>query len=164
MELLAKRQRKLKGTSAAALPTALALAGVVIDDVPAAQLQSLELAQADLSIKQLGQPLRGLPVSGRISKEVHPARASASILKVSTLKKEWNVRKQERDELQAWKKSMKEMKAERIVQVQEERKRIQERRERREANEKRSSMVQRITNKNTIRKMSKKQMRQLLKN
>ena len=159
-----KRQRKARSSTTTMLPLNISLAGVRVDGAPATEIANVQvIVDPSVDSQQSGLPVRGTSVSGRIHRPVRHDRASTMTVKVSTLQKTWDERSRERMEMKAWKQTMAELKAERDAEKQAERQRIEEKRKRKEENEKRSAILQRITNKNTLRKMSKKQVRQLLR-
>merc|ERR1712136_462084 len=95
--------------------------------------------------------VRGKPKSGRVWKS--QGKKKSTIIKVKSLHKSWAVRTKERAEMQSIKSYQKELK----------RLRTEEQKKRREENALKSEIVQNIKSTAKIKKMKKKQLRQLQK-
>lgn len=163
---VAKRRRGIRSSTAEAMPASIAFAGVVIDDVPVQDFKNLAELEATaepevVAPQILGAPVQGKPASGRKEKEIKKQRTSASIYLPSNMKKTWDQKVEERMQAAAWKAELAERKAEIKAERDAARERRVEKKKRKEENERRSQVVQKITNSNTLRKMSKKQLRLL---
>jgi hypothetical protein len=103
---LCRPARKARTSSQAILPTAVALAGILIDGEPAASVPAAALLPQEVSTVELGTPVRGKPVSGRIQKKTMEQRHSAIFYKPPCHQKSWEEKVQERLETKAWKDNM----------------------------------------------------------
>eukprot|EP00698_Gefionella_okellyi_P017451 TRINITY_DN5104_c0_g1_i1.p1 TRINITY_DN5104_c0_g1~~TRINITY_DN5104_c0_g1_i1.p1 ORF type:complete len:125 (+),score=33.28 TRINITY_DN5104_c0_g1_i1:25-399(+) len=105
--------------------------------------------------------VRGIPVSKRIWKPVH--KKASSIIADKSFKQSWDKKqkiRRERKELQEKERELQEV---RKSQQAEERRIAEERKKRKEENRQKSVKVQVITDTRKLKKMSKKQLKQIVK-
>lgn len=102
---------------------------------------------------------RGRPKSGRIWKS--EKQRKSAVIAVKQLHTPWEKRQQIRMERKLMKVYEKELKDETKKQKEEKWKKIKEKRERKAENEKKSEIVQVITNTAKIKRMKKKQLRRI---
>eukprot|EP01119_Soliformovum_irregulare_P025096 TRINITY_DN9190_c0_g1_i1.p1 TRINITY_DN9190_c0_g1~~TRINITY_DN9190_c0_g1_i1.p1 ORF type:complete len:165 (+),score=46.59 TRINITY_DN9190_c0_g1_i1:69-497(+) len=105
---------------------------------------------------------KGVPISGRTWKlEAKRAslRAGLPVKLRSDMKEKMTLKLRD----QALKKKVKEIEQRKKAEREAEKKRIEDRRKRKAENAKKSAVVQIITNKNTIKRMSKEQKKKLIK-
>merc|ERR1712189_154759 len=105
--------------------------------------------------------VRGKPKSGRVWKS--QGKKKSTIIKVKSLHKSWAVRTKERAEMQSIKSYEKELKDAADEAKEQKRLRTEEQKKRREENALKSEIVQNIKSTAKIKKMKKKQLRQLQK-
>ena len=168
---IAKRQRTVRYTTPQSRPDAITFSGILIDGQSVAN--SEELAQKVLpnqinvlqDSERLGAPQQGVPVSGRVHKEAEKHRHSALTTKAEQgeLRKTWDEKLEFRMLLQSRKMIEKEKWAAKKAQYQAVRKRAEDKKKRQEENEKRSSVYQNITNTQKLRRMNKKQLKNIIK-
>jgi len=106
-------------------------------------------------------PVRGKPKSGRVWKS--QKNRLSSVINVKSLHKPWSVRTKERAEMLSVKKFQQELKEAAEQEKQAKKLRREENLKRREENALKSEIVQKITNTAKIKKMKKKQLRQIKK-
>ncbi|XP_078591156.1 coiled-coil domain-containing protein 86-like [Branchiostoma floridae x Branchiostoma japonicum] len=105
---------------------------------------------------------RGKPKSGKFWKTVRSERHS-NIKKDKPLRTTWNKKMQQRAEKQSIKSFEKELKELKQKQLEEKRKRQEEHKKHKLENERKSEIVQPIKNTAKIKRMKKKQLRQIQK-
>ncbi|XP_064461222.1 coiled-coil domain-containing protein 86-like [Ornithodoros turicata] len=104
---------------------------------------------------------RGLPKSGRPWKT--PKTRFSSMQKVKPLRTSWKVKMQQRAERKALLEFSHEVEAARKKELEEKRKKSEEKRRRREENSRKAEIVQVLRNTSKIKKLSKKQLRNIKK-
>jgi len=104
-------------------------------------------------------PVRGKPKSGRLWKT--PGKKTSNKIAVKSLHQSWTVRSKERAEKLSVKNFQNELKAQAADEKLQKRKRIEEQKKRKEENILKSEIVQKVTNSRKIKKMKKKQLRQI---
>lgn len=105
--------------------------------------------------------VRGKPKSGRIWKT--PGQKKSKIISVKSLHPSWNRRLKDRAERESIKNYQKELKETAAKEKEEKRLRSEENKKRREENIKKAEIVQNITDSSKIKRMKKKQLRQIQK-
>merc|ERR1712136_609935 len=105
--------------------------------------------------------VRGKPKSGRVWKS--QGKKKSTIIKVKSLHKSWAVRTKERAEQQSIKNYERELKEAADLEKEQKRQRAAEQKKRREENALKSEIVQNIKSTAKIKRMKKKQLRQLQK-
>ncbi|KAL5017239.1 hypothetical protein ScPMuIL_006828 [Solemya velum] len=126
----------------------------------------------DMSASQTGSPVdsaillknipRGRPKSGRLWKTTRTNRYS-EIKKDKPLRSSWSEKMARKAEQKSVKNLEKELKEGRTKELEEKRKRQEEKKKRKMENEKKSEIVQTIKNTAKIKRMKKKQLRQIEK-
>ena len=111
--------------------------------------------------KTVSRKTQGKPKSGRVWKS--QGQKKSTIINVKSLHPSWSKRSRDRAERESVKKYQKELKEAVAQEKEEKRMRIEENRRRREENAKKSEIVQKITDSSKIKRMKKKQLRQIEK-
>ncbi|XP_025090539.1 coiled-coil domain-containing protein 86-like [Pomacea canaliculata] len=106
--------------------------------------------------------LRGKPKSGRVWKRVRTNRFS-DFLRVKCQKTSWEEKMAKKKEQQAIKDLEKKLKEQKIEKIQLKRQRREENKKRRLENERRAEIVQPIKNTRKLKRIKKKQLRQIEK-
>ena len=113
------------------------------------------------SSKTVSRKTQGKPKSGRVWKS--KGQKKSTMINVKSLHPSWSKRIKERSEMESVKKYQKELKAAAALEKEQKKIRIEENRKRREENARKSEIVQRITDSSKIKRMKKKQLRQIEK-
>ena len=109
--------------------------------------------------KVVSRKAQGKPKSGRVWKS--KGQKKSTMINVKSLHPSWSKRSKDRSERESVKKYQKELKEAAAVEREEKRIRTEENRKRREENAKKSEIVQSITDSAKIKRMKKKQLRQI---
>lgn len=112
-------------------------------------------------------PVRGVPKSGRVWKATRPDKTRVSLMNATPLSKPLRTTYEGRMASKAARQAVltaeKELQDERRAKKEAERKRIEENKKRREENARKSEVTQVIKDTRKIKKMSRKQLRQISK-
>jgi len=160
----ATKTTRKKASSAADTPTSTKSsknAKIAAEAVKKAQEEEIELTTAERVRLERGEPLRGRAVSGRAWKQPVQVRQSKTI-KVKPLTTSWKKKMRERQERQIIKE--KEQMLNDLVEADKEKERLkrEQRKKQREENERRGAIYQKV-GADKLKKMSRKQIRNLQK-
>lgn len=104
---------------------------------------------------------RGRPKSGRVWRD--PGGKSGNRIAVAALKKPWSKRLLERAEKKAVKEFERELRETAEKEKEERKKKAEEKRKRKLENERKGEVVQKITNAAKLKRLKKKQLRNIVK-
>ncbi|XP_057307726.1 coiled-coil domain-containing protein 86-like [Hydractinia symbiolongicarpus] len=116
---------------------------------------------APTNIRKKNHVVKGKPKSGRVWKS--EGRKKSTIINVKSLHTSWEKRKKERAEKMSVKQFQMEIKKAASEEKEKRRLRAEENKKRREENIKNAEIVQKITNSAKLKRMKKKQLRQIKK-